>query len=623
MFFSTAQIIETVEELGLIHPFFGITFLTCKKASLPVGKKIEFPMDQKTLRFLEEHHRLNPISKLFYQPFITSSKQKRWVRTDYPSSGLQAINTQTFGQAFLHDTRSRLWGWQKDYVDFLKSKLDKGKKIAAFDLAVWIFRTKQWPKETTPVDVIKSFFTMFNITREEQYQLFDDDLPDLGNKSLFQDYPVEWSDLSPFIQSPPDAGPDQGGTLSLLELNNLGPVKRISFTPAKRLNIITGDNGLGKSFLLECAWWALTSVWAETPAYPNKGSKQGESSIAFELTGRTAHPERKEIKYDTKLQLWPRPAKRPTIPGLIVYARVDGSFAIWDPARFSPYEENSTKKASLVFSRSEVWDGLPGNIEGLIRDWIRWQSLPEKYPFDIFRRVLRKLSPPDLGELVPGESIRVPNDPRDIPTIVHPYGTIPIIFESAGIRRIITMAYLMVWAWNEHLIHSDLSGTKPQPRMVVMIDEIEAHLHPKWQRAILPALLDVQKVLSNGLEIQFLVTTHSPLVMASSEAVFNDDYDELFHLYLDRNNVVELETMDYIKFGQVDAWLTSSIFEMRHARSNEAEVAIEAAKNLQKQKNVDPTEVRRVTDSLIKYLAAHDQFWPRWVYFAERYGVKL
>lgn len=28
-----------------------------------------------------------------------------------------------------------------------------------------------------------------------------------------------------------------------------------------RLNLITGDNGLGKSFLLDVAWWALTRKW--------------------------------------------------------------------------------------------------------------------------------------------------------------------------------------------------------------------------------------------------------------------------------------------------------------------------------------------------------------------------
>ncbi len=43
---------------------------------------------------------------------------------------------------------------------------------------------------------------------------------------------------------------------------------------------------------------------------------------------------------------------------------------------------------------------------------------------------------------------------------------------------------------------------------VVLIDEIELHLHPKWQRAIVPALT---RTFPNS---QFIVTTHSPQVLS-------------------------------------------------------------------------------------------------------------
>ena len=46
---------------------------------------------------------------------------------------------------------------------------------------------------------------------------------------------------------------------------------------------------------------------------------------------------------------------------------------------------------------------------------------------------------------------------------------------------------------------------------VVIIDEIEQHLHPKWQSNILPSLE------KNFPQVQFIVSTHSPLVVSSSE----------------------------------------------------------------------------------------------------------
>src|SRR5690606_14860939 len=47
---------------------------------------------------------------------------------------------------------------------------------------------------------------------------------------------------------------------------------------------------------------------------------------------------------------------------------------------------------------------------------------------------------------------------------------------------------------------------------LVLIDEIELHLHPKWQRDVLQRLRNVFKAC------QFVVTTHSPLVLGEVEA---------------------------------------------------------------------------------------------------------
>jgi predicted ATP-binding protein involved in virulence len=43
---------------------------------------------------------------------------------------------------------------------------------------------------------------------------------------------------------------------------------------------------------------------------------------------------------------------------------------------------------------------------------------------------------------------------------------------------------------------------------VVLIDEIELHLHPAWQRKVIPALTDTFR------NCQFIVTTHSPQVLS-------------------------------------------------------------------------------------------------------------
>lgn len=50
-------------------------------------------------------------------------------------------------------------------------------------------------------------------------------------------------------------------------------------------------------------------------------------------------------------------------------------------------------------------------------------------------------------------------------------------------------------------------------RGIVLFDEIEQHLHPRWQRTILQLLKD------SFPDIQFIATTHSPLVASGSESI--------------------------------------------------------------------------------------------------------
>ncbi|MEM9544243.1 MAG: AAA family ATPase [Cyanobacteria bacterium P01_E01_bin.42] len=436
---------------------------------------------------------------------------------------------------------------------------------------------------------------------------------------------------------------DENGILAYLELRDVGPTNQLVFEPSERLNVITGDNGLGKTFILECAWWALTGQWAGFPAYPDRNSTTRNPEIRFQIAGES-QPELKlepiSVFYDRNNQIWRSPPKRPTLPGLIIYARVDGSFALWDPAKqyWSSQQESGSNRIvprPFVFDTSQIWNGYKDQngsayINGLIQDWIQWQNKSDRTAFKLLEKVLSRLSPPeqsDLGLLKPGEPVRLPYDAREIPTIEHLYGSVPIVHASAGVKRILTLAYLMVWIWEEHKIQSSLIRKEPQKRLVILLDELESHLHPQWQRVILPALLEVGTDLDADLQVQLIVATHSPLVLASVEPDFDAQRDKLFRLELEKSdrtgNTINLEELPFIKQGVVNAWLTSDVFKLRHPRSLAAEKAIEAAKSLQLQDSPSQEDVEKVSRELLKHLSEDDRFWPRWVYFAEQYGVEL
>lgn len=144
--------------------------------------------------------------------------------------------------------------------------------------------------------------------------------------------------------------------LRSLKLHNLGPAPEMTLTPGKRLNVITGDNGLGKSFLLDLAWWAVTRTWAGLPVQPAIDKIEPASvDIAFAAVTKMAAFKAVYVKAD---QTWRFPQGQPGQPGLVVYARVDGDFAVWDSnRRFGDREETeSGVPKGLVFTRDNVWN---------------------------------------------------------------------------------------------------------------------------------------------------------------------------------------------------------------------------------------------------------------------------
>ena len=641
MFISIDQIKESLKYLGKVDSFWGITFLKFKQLRLPVGNTIEVSLHSEIEDFLENHYKPCKESEFYYRCFRFSIIQKIWMKLDrYVKFIIQDISGKNlFIEALIHKIDEYNWGWKDNYIEILKSCLYKNQVIPIFHLAVWIYREKEWTSETTPEDIIEHFKNEFLLNEQEINQLFNISIPEgINRNQLFEDKVVSWEELKTVIGKPPDILPEEGA-LTYLEIQGVGAAKKLCFEPAERLSLITGDNGFGKTFLLECAWWALTGQWANLPAYPTQTASEDEPVITFKISG-DSESDTESISYNWQLQRWNEIKNRSTIPGLLIYARVDGSFAVWDTAKqylsSSSRVRNIDKKPlPFVFTKDELWNGQKdenGNtfINGLLQDWIQWQSRPDKYPFNTLVKVLERLSPPeqgDLGILKPGEPVRLPYDAREIPTIEHPYGTVPIIHASAGVQRIITMAYLIVWAYEEHKIQSKLIRIEPQKRMVILVDELEAHLHPQWQRAILPALLDVRDDLASDLQVQIMVATHSPLVMASVEPRFDQRVDKLFSLEFVKSdllgNEVQIEELPFIRQGVVDSWLMSDVFKLRHARSLEAEKAIEAAKGLQLSDNPNSEDVARVSNDLAKYLSEDDRFWPRWIYFAEQHGVDL
>ena len=95
------------------------------------------------------------------------------------------------------------------------------------------------------------------------------------------------------------------------------------------------------------------------------------------------------------------------------------------------------------------------------------------------------------------------------PLVDTPSGILPLDVLSQGTQSIIQcFAHLTIGYAEYYRFPADLDD-KPG---VLVIDEIDAHLHPSWQRRIIPTLL------RHFPKLQIFCSTHSPLMLAGLKA---------------------------------------------------------------------------------------------------------
>ena len=413
-----------------------------------------------------------------------------------------------------------------------------------------------------------------------------------------------------------------------IEAQNTGPIENLSMKFGERLNLITGDNGLGKSFILDLVWFSLTRQWPQAVnksllsgemIRPRDAYKEASITSEFKCVAGNAKP---KIIFNKDADLWQFPQGQPPSGGMVFYAMADGCFAFWDPMRNRNAADVDRVTPAFVFNSKEIFDGLPGEsggwlCEGLIKDWVFWQASNYfKDDFEIFKNILNVLSSED-SKLVPGDPRPVsPADIRLIPTINMDYQVdVPIIHASSGVKRIVSLAYLLVWALYGHKRADKARGKEPDNRLTFLFDEVECHLHPKWQRKIIPALINVSKLLTKDLtkdaSIQFIISTHSPLIMSSVEGEFDDQSDKWFDLDV-IDNKISLNQREYSALGDADNWLMSEAFNLKTSYSIRAEKILNKAKNLIKNKNLSNNQIKEMNKELSSVLSDTDPFWINW-----------
>ena len=620
---SSQQLSRSLRALRNVHPYFGMTFLAFKGEDLPVGSRVQLNFSAVMRQFLERYYKPTENYSGYYSPFRTSNPANRWLTSKYPSGSLQRITVDTFGDAIIHIKRRPLWGWRENYVEAL-SRLQTETDTAlvpAFHLAVWLYRNDP---VSDIAELTERLLSQFGILEEEKI-LFDLQIGDNSFEDALAEDELSERGLFRLIGWPPGSRQNESVAVNQLEFREVGPARRLKYEPSKRLNLLTGDNSLGKTFLLDGVWWTITGTWNEYPAAPRRDVDRSEPEIHVSLDGSIRNIRRRS-EYNWERQIWQSLDKVDPVGAVAVYARHDGSFLVWDSVSSLSDEAGVSTTNHVVLDRNSLWNGkrveddhrgMTSICNGVLVDWVNWQTRGSHFAevFAAFVRCLEILSPPGGQKLEVEEPISMPGNEQEIPALAMEYGTVPIVHASAGVKRVVALSYVLIWSWFRHQRNARLSGKDPFDHMILIVDEIEAHLHPRWQRAIVPAVMEVVGVLSDELSVQAHIATHSPLVLASAETVFEQSLDSLHHLDV-VEETVSIGTVEFSNYGNVDAWLVSNVFGLRQARSLKAEEFIERAKSLQLMSDPNVRDVLDTDIGLRKCLRDDDEFWPRWRYFA-------
>lgn len=241
--------------------------------------------------------------------------------------------------------------------------------------------------------------------------------------------------------------------------------------PPGNLAVFVGVNGAGKTALVDAIWYFLESTWKDDNKFKKNDTRIGVSILRIILNDK----EISNIKYNDHFLM-------------MKY--------LYNP---NHHDDNSNKEIKLWFESEENIENQETKKLGKI--FINQKIQQTRILSETF---LSKLS----GKKFTGLRIErsMTGTGFESTWIIDKNGTSLSIDQLSSGER--SLFYMIAWM-SRWLVQNTPEGADPlQTPGVVLIDEIDLHLHPRWQRNVLPALTETFP------NLQFIITTHSPQVLS-------------------------------------------------------------------------------------------------------------
>jgi predicted ATP-binding protein involved in virulence len=340
-----------------------------------------------------------------------------------------------------------------------------------------------------------------------------------------------------------------------LNIRGVGGIKSLDLEFAAGMNILCGPNGIGKTTILEIIGHLFSHGF--TPILKrNVTSEISEIKLEVEHNGKILS---RQVQFNTFV-----PEKFNSITG---FHELSSGLISLKTTRTFQYNALQAVGKDAKKEDPILWnDAINGINLTDIKNWFVNRYLYSAHPGSITAHQLNNFNLAKHSFSLLSESFtfsKVDASTNEI-MITTPSGEIYYEYLSSGFKSIISIIFGIIkeieFRFKEPGIDAkDFEG-------IILIDEIELHLHPEWQEKIVDVLVKCFP------KAQFFTTTHSPHVIQAANP------NQIIALGFEENNVVQRQLPES-PFG-FQGWtieeVLSDVMGMTNLRTNTFNNTIDA-----------------------------------------------
>lgn len=304
--------------------------------------------------------------------------------------------------------------------------------------------------------------------------------------------------------------------INKLKIEGVGGIRNLDLSFNTDMNLFCGPNGIGKTTILE----SIAHIFSAGTTNILKRNASSEISKITANIDNNGTPLNKEVQFDTFV-----PEKPTRIEGF--YQLTSGMISLKTTRTFQ-YQSLQSVNKDTEKQNDILWNEAINGINLLdIKNWFVNRYLYSAHegaltPQQLNNYQLAKSCFSFLNENFVFSRVDASSNEIMIKT---PGGEIYYEYLSSGFKSIISILFGIIkeieFRFKEPRINAvDFTG-------IILIDEIELHLHPDWQEKIVDVLV---KAFPHA---QFFASTHSPHVIQTAKP------NQIIALGFDNNDIVQ------------------------------------------------------------------------------------